>query len=54
MTQTTTNYYYYFTKYRLFDFTSKDSGARCWGRSLLVQGGQESTQLTFFGGGEGE
>ena len=34
-------------KFQLFDFTNEDSGARCWGESLLAQRGRESTQLTF-------
>lgn len=31
----------------MFHFTKEDSGARCWGESLLAQRGKESIQLTF-------
>jgi hypothetical protein len=30
-----------------FPFINKDSGVRCWGKSLLAQRSRESTQLTF-------
>jgi hypothetical protein len=35
------------TKSPLFNFTNEDSGARCWGESLLAQRGRENFQLTF-------
>lgn len=35
------------TKTQLFNFTKKDSGARCWGKRLLAQKNRKSTQLTF-------
>ena len=38
---------FHLTKSQLFNFTNEDSGARCWGESLLAQRGRESTQLTF-------
>ena len=37
----------FWTEFQSFNFTNEDSGARCWGESLLAQRGRESTQLTF-------
>jgi hypothetical protein len=37
----------FLTKSQLLNFTNEDSGARCWGESLLAQRGKESTQLPF-------
>jgi hypothetical protein len=36
------------TKSQMFDFTSKDLGAKCWGENLLAQSMKESTQVTVF------
>jgi hypothetical protein len=38
----------FLTKAQSFDFPNEDSGARCWGESLVAQRGRESTQVTFF------
>ena len=38
---------FFWIKSHLFNFTNKDSGARCWGESLLAQRGRGSIQLTF-------
>jgi hypothetical protein len=37
----------FLTKSQRFNFANKDSGARCWARSLLAQRGRESTQMIF-------